>query len=156
VYVEGRTPGGIGVDVGPPGVTVVETAMIVVMTEFALVGVPAVAVGVDDPLDCGVVIVPVVMAWGVPGVPVPPPAAAVCAAAVCLANSSIIAIGFSTEGKGETKNKFVGITVGVEADGVDKDTSQAVIRVEMVINIMTALKPRCLFIMVSPLSTNST
>jgi len=63
-------------------------------------------------------------------------------------------MGFSTEGKGETNNP-VGINVGVEAGGEDKDTSQAEINVEMVMNIMVACETRCLFLIFSPLSTNS-
>ncbi len=134
--------------------TVIATTAGVVETAFAFVGVPAVTVGVIDPLAWSVVTVPVV-ATCVPGVPVPPPpAAAVCAAAVCLANSSIIAIGFSTEGKGETNNP-VGIKVGVAAGACERDCVQAVTRIVDRINIKIACKLCCLFLMVSPLSTSS-
>ena len=87
---------------------------------------------------------------GVPGVVVPP-AMEVCAAAVCFANSSIIAIGFSTEGKGET-NSPVGIMVAVTAGACDNDCVQAEIKDVVMINVKIISKPRCLFLIFSPLS----
>ena len=94
---------------------------------------------------------------GVPGVPViaTPPAATVCAAEVCFANSSIIAIGFSTEGKGDTNNP-VAIKVGVAAGTVDKGCTQAEIKVALTIRVTAASDTRFLLLMDSPLldSTN--
>jgi hypothetical protein len=101
-------------------------------------GVPE--VGVAVPPVCGVSTVPVVTVLGVPRVPLE--TAAVCAAAVCLANSSIISIGFSTEGKGET-NRPVGINVGVAAGGCESDISQAESNVAPINISATINKPRC-------------
>lgn len=101
-------------------------------------GVPEGGVGV--PPVCGVRTVPVVSVLGAPGVP--PETAAVCAAAVCLANSSIISIGFSTEGNGET-NRPVGITVGVAAGGVESGISQAESKIAPINISATINKPRC-------------
>jgi hypothetical protein len=104
-------------------------------------GVPE--VGVAVPPVCGVSTVPVTAVLGVDGVPgVPPVTKAVCAAAVCLANSSIIAIGFSTEGKGET-NRPVGINVGVAAGGVESGISQAESNIAPINVSATISKPRC-------------
>src|SRR3990172_1481844 len=122
----------------------------VVGTEVALVGVPI--IGVTESPACAVINVPVIPACRVDGVNVmPPPAATVCAAAVCLANSSIIAIGFSTEGKGETNNP-VGIRVGVAAGACDNDCVQALTKTVMPINVIIAGRPRFLILICSPLS----
>ena len=96
--------------------------------------------------------VPVTVVFGVPGVPVTatPPAAMVCAAAVCFANSSIIAIGFSTEGKGDTNNP-VAIKVGVATGACDKDCVQAEIKVVLKMRVTTASDTRFLLLMDSPL-----
>jgi hypothetical protein len=139
-------------------VTAGTTTAVVATAAFALVGVLTSLVGTPGVLVTpanGVVSVPVAVgppAIGVPGVPVTttPPAAMVCAAAVCFANSSIMAIGFSTEGKGDTNNP-VAIRVGVTAGAVDKDCSQAVIKVLLMINTTTASETRFLLLMDSPL-----
>ncbi|GMV32508.1 MAG: hypothetical protein AMXMBFR60_03370 [Chloroflexota bacterium] len=54
----------------------------------------------------------------------PAPEADVCAASVCLANCSIISIGFSTDAIGDTKSP-VGIGVAVSAGGGAMDLSHA-------------------------------
>ena len=92
------------------------------------------------------------MACGVTGVP--PFATVVCATEVCFANSSIIAIGFSTEAIGET-NKLSGSKVGVAAGGVDNEYVQAEIIIVAVIRMMIASRPRCLLLIYSPLSKYS-
>jgi hypothetical protein len=74
---------------------------------------------------------------------VPPFATVVCAAAVCFANSSIIAIGFSTDGKGETNNP-VEITVGVPAGALDNDCVQAEINTVEIAKMKTTTRTRCL------------
>jgi hypothetical protein len=89
----------------------------------------------------------VVIAWGVPGTP---PAASVWAAAVSLANCSIIAIGFSTDGNGETKSP-VGSRVGVATGAEDNDCVQAEINMVDITRMKTASKPRCLLLIDSPL-----
>jgi hypothetical protein len=88
---------------------------------------------------------------GVPGVS--PPATEVCAAAVCFANSSIIAIGFSTDGNGETNNPS-GITVGVASGAEDRDCVQAEINIVDTTKIEIASKLRLLLLIDSPLSYN--
>jgi hypothetical protein len=130
--------------------------------EFALVGVlmtTAVDVAVAITPLCGVKTVPVVAACGVPDVAtapgvagVPPLATVVWAAAVCLANSSIIAIGFSTEAIGET-NKPSGIKVGVAAGAEDKDCVQADINIVDTTKMKTTSIPRCFLLIDSPHST---
>ena len=120
-----------GVAVAPLGVK----ATAVVATAF--VGVPGVP-------TVGTVVVPaalVVIVAGVAGVP--PFATVVWAAAVCFANSSIIAIGFSTEGKGETNNP-VGITVGVAAGAEDNDCVQAEINKVEIAKMKITTRTRCL------------
>jgi hypothetical protein len=66
-----------------------------------------------------------------------------------------MAIGFSTEGKGETNNP-VAIKVGVATGACDKDCVQAEIRVVLMIKVITASDARFLLLMDSPLldSTN--
>ena len=129
------------------------TTAVVATAAFALVGVLTELVetpGVSVTPVCGVpgvvvvVLVPLIGASGVPGVPVitTPPAATVCAAAVCFANSSIIAIGFSTEGKGDTNNP-VAIKVGV-GPAWDKDCVQAEIKVVVMTRVTTASDARFL------------
>jgi hypothetical protein len=106
-----------------------------------LVGVEG-GVLVDVTLGCGVIIVPVTAVAGVEGVPgVPPEAITVCAAAVSLANCSIISIGFSTEGNGDT-NRPVGIMVGVAAGGCDNENVQLDIKTAPISRIATAKRPR--------------
>ncbi len=155
MYDAGRTPAGTGVVVGPLGTTGVKPAAAGVVGT-ALVGVPGTGVetpGVEVTPACGVMTVPtVVIACGVPAVP---PATDVCAAAVCFANSSIIAIGFSTDGKGET-NSPVGSKVGVATGAADSDCVQAEINIVDTIKMKTTSKPRCLLLIVSPLSIYST
>jgi hypothetical protein len=96
--------------------------------------------------------VPTTTGCGVPGVP--PFATVVCATEVCFANSSIIAIGFSTEGNGETNNSG-GIKVGVAAGAEDNDCVQAEIIIVDITRIKIIRKPRCLLLMASPLSIYS-
>lgn len=134
--------------VGPLGTTtgVVATALVGVL------GVPTVGVAVGVPPACGVITVPVVIACGVTGVP--PFAIVVCAAAVCFANSSIIAIGFSAEGSGEM-NSPAGIDVGVATGAADNDCVQAAINTVDITKVKIISKPRLLFLIDSPLSTCS-
>jgi hypothetical protein len=126
----------------------VETAAGVVGT--ALVGVlGAATVGVPT---WAVINVPTAAGCGVTGVP--PFATVVCATEVCFANSSIIAIGFSTEAIGETNNSG-GSKVGVAAGGVDNGLSQAEISTASVTNMKTTSEPRFLLLIDSPLSIYS-
>jgi hypothetical protein len=115
----------------------------------ALVGVLGAATGVPA---WGVIIVPTATGCGVAGVP--PFATVVCATEVCLANSSINAIGFSTEGSGETNNSG-GSTVGVAAGALDNDCVQAEIITVDITTMKTTSKPRCLLLIDSPLSIYS-
>jgi len=110
------------------------------------------AAGVMTVPAAGVMTVHTTIACGVLGVP--PLATTVCATEVCLANSSIIAIGFSTEAIGET-NKLSGSKVGVAAGAADNDCVQAEIIKVDIIRIKTASKPRCLLLIDSPLSIYS-
>ena len=133
--------------VGPLGVEtatgVVGTALVGVLgTATATVGVPA----------WGVMTVPTAAGCGVAGVP--PFATVVCATEVCFANSSIIAIGFSTEGNGETNNSG-GSIVAVAAGAEDNDCVQAEIITVDVTRMKIASKPRCLLLIDSPLSKYS-
>jgi hypothetical protein len=96
---------------------------------IAFVGVP------------GVPVVDGVVSPGVRGVPVtPPPATEVSTAAVEVpfANSSIIAIGFSADGNGET-NRFGGIKVGVTAGACEYDCVQAEIIITQIKMITASL-----------------
>ena len=106
----------------------VEAGMAVAAAVLALVGVETLMVGDGVAVGMAGSMVAVVPASGVPGVPVvtgvPPPAAAVCAASVCLANCSIISMGFSTEAIGETNNP-VAIGVAVTIGASETDISQA-------------------------------
>jgi hypothetical protein len=129
---------------------------------MALVGVlitTAVEVAVTITPLSGVVAVPVIAAIGVvavtttPGVAgVPPFATVVWAAAVCLANSSIIAIGFSTEGNGET-NSPSGINVGVAAGAEDRDCVHADNNTVVITKINTTVMAFCFLLIDSPHST---
>jgi hypothetical protein len=92
--------------------------------------------------------VPTIIACGVLGVP--PLATVVCATEVCFANSSIIAMGFSTEGNGETNNSG-GSKVGVATGAEDNDCVQAEIITVDITRIKIAGKPRCLLFIDSPL-----
>jgi hypothetical protein len=85
---------------------------------------------------------------------VPPLATAVCATEVCFANSSIIAIGFSTEAIGETNNSG-GSKVGVATGAEDNDCVQAEIIIVDTTRIKITSKPRCLLFIDSPLSMYS-
>jgi hypothetical protein len=128
--------------VGPPGVKLGTATVTVVPPELVAVegdGVVAVTV---TPV-CGVMTVPVTAVDAVDGVPgVPPRARAVCAAAVCLANSSIICIGFSTDGKGETNNP-VGTEVVVAAGASDRENVQLEINIALINRVATTMRPRC-------------
>ena len=84
----------------------------------------------------------------------PPFAIVVCAAAVCFANSSIIAIGFSAEGSGEI-NSPAGSGVDVTAGADDNDCVQAEIIMVVVTRIKMICMPRFLFLIDSPLSNYS-
>jgi hypothetical protein len=117
-------------------------------------GVPPELVGVEGAAVvavvvtpvCGVSTVPVTAVAGVEGVDseagVPPEAIAVCASAVCLANSSIISIGFSTEGNGET-NKPVGSGVAVVDGASDRENVQLETSTAMTNTVATTKRPRC-------------
>ena len=123
--------------VGPLGVA---TTAVVATAFVGVLGVSDVGMAVASP---------VVMACGVTGVP--PFATVVCAAEVCFANSSIMAIGFSTEGNGETNNP-VGINVGVAAGAFDSDCVHAEINMVEITNMEMISKTRCLLLIYSPLS----
>jgi hypothetical protein len=127
--------------IGPLGV--VGTVLVGVPTTGSAV-VIAIAVSA-----CGVVAVPSAINCGVAGVP--PFATVVCATEVCFANSSIIAIGFSTDGNGET-NSSGGIKVGVAAGAEDNDCVQAEIITIDITKIKMIGKPRFLLLIDSPLS----
>jgi hypothetical protein len=132
--------------VGPLGVEI--TAAGVVGT--ALVGVLGTAtVGATTVPAWGVMTVPTATGCGVAGVP--PFATVVCATEVCFANSSIIAIGFSTEGNGETNN-WGGSKVGVATGTLDNDCVQAEIITLDIIRMKITSIPRCLLLIDSPLS----
>ena len=120
---------------------------------FVGVTFPKVGLGVTGVMfACAVPGVPVISVWGVLGVDgVPPPAVAVCAAAVCLANSSIIAIGFSTDATGET-NSPVGNKVGVATGAADKDCVQAEINNVEIMKIEIASTLRRVLLIDSPQS----
>jgi hypothetical protein len=122
---------------------VVGTALVGVLgTATATVGVPA----------WGVMTVPTAAGCGVAGVP--PFATVVCATEVCFANSSIIAIGFSTEGNGETNNSG-GSMVAVAIGAVDAARVQAETITVDITRMKTTSKPRCLLLIDSPLSIYS-
>ena len=126
--------------VGPLG----STAAVVATALVGVLGVPGVGV------DVVMLTVPVVViACGVTGVP--PFATVVCAAAVCFANSSICAIGFAAEGKGET-NRPVGIKVGVATGAEDNDCVQAETNIVDITKMKIISKPRLFFLIDSPLS----
>jgi hypothetical protein len=118
------------------GTTTVVVAAVFVGVEGAGV------VGVEVTPVCGVSTVPVTAVEALAGVPgVPPIAWAVCAAAVCRANSSIISIGFSTEGNGET-NTLLGIRVGVAAGGCDSENWQLETNTAPINRVATRMRPR--------------
>jgi hypothetical protein len=143
--------------VGPLGVIITG---VVAMALVGVLGVPV--IGVDVMPNCGVFVEPPgtevtgvppgVRTCGVTGVP--PFAIVVCAAAVCLANSSIIAIGFSADGSGET-NSPGGIGVGVASGADDNDCVQAAITTVDISRLEMISKPRLLFLIESPRSLYS-
>jgi hypothetical protein len=92
--------------------------------------------------------VPATTGCGVVGVP--PFATVVCATEVCFANSSIIAMGFSTEGNGETNNSG-GSKVGVASGAEDNDCVQAEIITLDTTRMKITSKPRCFVLIASPL-----
>jgi hypothetical protein len=122
------------VAVGPPGVTVTITGVVAT----ALVGVPGVNAREAVAEAIPVTSVPIVPTAGMSGVPL-------SAATVWLAwaNCSIIFIGFSTEGSGETNNP-VGIKVGVVRGACERDTSQDEISSAPISNKLIATRLCCL------------
>lgn len=129
---------------GPLGVVRAGTAVVATAFVGVLGTTPGVGVDVAAPV--------VVIGCGVTGVP--PFAIVVCAAAVCLANSSICAIGFSADGNGETNNP-VGIKVAVATGAEDSDCSQAEINIVVITKMKIISRPRLFFLMDSPLSMYS-